>query len=670
MKRLACPWFSSLLAMALWMVLAGTQEARADGPPAADRSATPYFVVDHQAAGREGMPLERTDVEVKVAGVIADVVIRQTYRNDGTTAINARYVFPASTRAAVYGMKMTIGPRVIEARIKEREAAKQEFEQAKREGKSASLLEQDRPNVFSMNVANILPRDRIAVELRYTELLVPSDGVYELVVPTVVGPRYRSAAAATTDNAFARMFEVMPYLHQGVASQFPVAIKIALAAGMPIQTLESPSHPIKARWAAGHTSAAIELNGAAATAGDRDFVLRYRLGGDDLASGLLLYRGETENFFLMMVQPPRRPAPELIPPREYVFIVDVSGSMIGFPLDVTKRLMNDLLGRLRPTDRFNLLLFSGDSRLFAPASVPVNAQNIAAATAYFDAEHGGGGTELLPAMQQAMALPVVSEVASRSFVVITDGYIAEEPEVFDHIRKHLGRANVFAFGIGSSVNRHLIDGVAAAGQGSPFVVLSGDDASTAASRFRDYIEAPVVTQVQASYQGFDAYDIEPVALPDVFAQRPVVVFGKWRGEPKGTVSLTGVSGRGRFVNSFDVSKLAPDPANAALRYLWARTRIHELSDFSAENAHHDEIVKLGLSYNLLTRYTSFIAVHQVVRSDGRAVDVAQPVPLPVGVPEQALGMEVGDEPPLLMLALLLAMIVVRSRFRVARRGAW
>lgn len=639
-------------------------------PGSAETSAAPYFYVEGQPPGVESLPLERTDIDAKVAGVISDITIRQVYRNGGSAPINARYVFPASTRAAVYGMKMTIGARVIEARIKEREQARQEFEQAKREGKSASLLEQERPNVFSMNVANILPGDRVLVELRYTELLVPEAGRYELVVPTVVGPRYVSGAVPSGHTGAGPAYSAVPTLRQGAAPVSPVGIAVQLAAGMKIHELDSPSHRLATTWAQDHSSARVQVQGAI-DAGNRDFVLRYRLAGSELSSGLLLYPGDKENFFLMMVQPPQRPAAAQIVPREYVFVVDVSGSMTGFPLDVTKRLMRDLLGRLRPTDRFNVLLFAGDSRLFMPISAPAVPAQIDAAMAFLDAENGGGGTELLPALQRALALPAAAEAVSRSFVVVTDGFIAEEPEVFEHIRANLGRANVFAFGIGSAVNRHLIEGVAKAGQGSPFIVLSPDEAELAAARLREYVESPVLTQVAAQFQGLEVYDVEPLAIPDVFAQRPVVVFGKYRGQPKGQIQLTGVSGRGRFLNTFDVARFAPDPELGALRYLWARARIGQLSDFSAADANRAEIVKLGLEYNLLSRFTSFIAVHHQVRSDGRAAEVDQPVPLPAGVSDEALGMEVGDEPPLLVLLALVAVAAAwRGRRRVARRGAW
>jgi Ca-activated chloride channel homolog len=629
-----------------------------------DKTLSPYFEIEGGDAALESMPLESTRADVHIAGVIADVVVTQTYRNDGAKPINARYVFPASTRAAVYGMKMTIGARVIEAKIKEREAARQEYDEARRAGKTASLLEQDRPNVFSMNVANILPRDRIAVELRYTELLVPTDGVYELVYPTVVGPRYASERVDASDAHNKTV--ASPYQRAGQATGYTFGLSVDIAGGMAIQSLESPSHAIATQWAAGRAGATVALDASETSGGNRDFVLRYRLAGADIASGALLYQSKDENFFLMMVQPPHRPATELIPPREYVFILDVSGSMIGYPLDVAKALIRDLLGRLRPTDRFNVLLFSGASSLFAEQSVEASKDQLDAALRFIGAQNGGGGTELLPAIQRAMALPRHTDGVSRSFVVVTDGYIAEEPAVFDEIRNHLTEANVFAFGIGTSVNRHLIEGIARAGQGEPFVVLDPQQAGDAAAKFRAYIQQPVLTGVKVAFDGFSAYDVSPAVLPDVFAQRPVVVFGKWKGAAAGKITLTGVSGRGRFVNTVDVAKVAPEAKHGALSYLWARARISELSDFYAQDEHRNDIVELGLKYNLLTQFTSFIAVQQVVRTAGQAVDVDQPLPLPVGVSEAAVGMEEGPEPE---LTILIAMVLLGAGWQLWRRSA-
>jgi Ca-activated chloride channel family protein len=332
-----------------------------------------------------------------------------------------------------------------------------------------------------------------------------------------------------------------------------------------------------------------------------------------------------------------------------VFIVDVSGSMEGFPLDTTKKLMRELLSRLRPTDTFDVELFSGATAMYAPASVAATRKEIDSAIAWMDSSGAGGGTELLPAIQTAMKMPK-PEGTSRSFVVVTDGYIAEEPAVFDQIRDHLGEANVFSFGIGSSVNRHLMEGIAKAGQGEPFIVLDEKTGEEAAAKFRNYVEQPVLTHVAVKMDGFDAYDVEPKVIPDVFAQRPVIVFGKYRGAPAGTITLTGESGRGRFVSKLDVATAAPDASNGALAYLWARSKISELSDFYNEDKNKDAVVALGLQYNLLTKFTSFIAVEQVVRTTAGSTDVDQPIPMPAGVSDDAVGgMEQGAEPGLLIV---------------------
>ena len=603
-----------------------------------DKTLSPYFFVKGDPSV-DRLPLKDTNVEVAVSGVIADVRVTQTYRNEGTRPINASYVFPASTRAAVYAMQMKIRDEIIYAKIKEREQAKQEFEQAKKEGKSASLLEEQRPNVFAMSLANIMPGDDVAIELRYTELLVPTDGVYEFVYPTVVGPRYSSDTEtnATDQDKFVKT----PYLHQGDKPFSSLHISAHIAAGMPIQELNCPSHQITPQFANTGT-ADLTLDEADAFQGNRDFILHYRLSGSQIASGLLLYPGKDENFFLYMAQPPARVKPDDIPPREYVFVVDVSGSMEGFPLATAKQLLTDLIGGLRPTDYFNVVLFAGDSTTLSEVPLQANQENISRAVDLISQQRGSGGTELLAAMNQAMALKHQLNT-SRSVVLITDGYISAEKAVFDNIRANLTNTNVFGFGIGSGVNRYLIEGVARAGMGEPFVVENEVAAAEAAAKFRAYIESPVLTDIHLQALGFDTYDVQPLNFPDMFAQRPIILFGKYRGPVGGTFQLTGRSGSGDFVTTFDVANAQPDEENRALRYLWARSKITELSDFG-DGEPSDDVVKqvteLGLKYNLLTPYTSFIAVREkIVNPNGDADDVKQPLPMPEGVMDTAIGAE-------------------------------
>jgi Ca-activated chloride channel family protein len=345
------------------------------------------------------------------------------------------------------------------------------------------------------------------------------------------------------------------------------------------------------------------------------------------------------------VQPPENVLPEMIPPREYVFIVDVSGSMNGYPLNISKKLMTDLLNGLKPIDRFNVILFSGGSEILAEKSLPAEKENIASAVRFIEKENGSGGTELLPALKRALSLQG-TEGYSRTFIIATDGYVTIEKEVFDLVRRSLGKANFFAFGIGTGVNRYLIEGLAHAGQGEPFVITSQDEAAGSARKFRNYITNPVLTDINITFNDFEAYDLAQESYPDVFSERPVIIFGKYNGIPKGSIVVTGKSGYGDVETRIDLASIKPEISNTALRYLWAREKIRMLDDYAnlgyEEQAAEDQITALGLTYNLLTRHTSFVAIDTEVRnSEGNGTTIRQPLPLPQGVSNYAVGRCVG-----------------------------
>lgn len=632
MKQSAIVSFFTLL-LAIFLIAPGFAQEE----ESADKTLSPYFFVQSDDPEVDRLPLQSTSAEVNIAGVIADVKVTQVYKNEGNRPLEAIYVFPASTRAAVYGMTMTIAERVIIAKIKKREDAWREYDEAKQQGKSASLLEQHRPNVFQMSVANILPGDLIKVEMQYTELLVPTDKTYEFVYPTVVGPRYSNQPASTAP-ALEKWVE-NPYLHQGQAPTYDFDMKVTISTGLPIQKVYCTSHKVNVAYD-GPATGTVTIDPSDNTGGNKDFILKYQLAGKKVESGILLYEGEKENFFLLMIQPPERVKTASIPGREYVFIVDVSGSMHGFPLEISKNLLKDLIGNLRPTDTFNVLLFAGGSRMMSERSVPATPANIARAIQVIDNQQGGGGTGLLPALQRALSI-AHNEDFSRSFVIVTDGYVTVEEKAFDLIRSNLGNANMFAFGIGSSVNRHLIEGMAHAGMGEPFMITKPEEAPAKAQSFRRLIQTPVLTNINISYDRFDTYDVEPVSIPDVLADRPIVLFGKWKGKPKGAVRLTGMTGEGAYGQIIDVKKLSASDSNTALRYLWARHRIMLLSDYNNLAPNDDrigEVTNLGLTYNLLTNYTSFVAIDSEVRnSDGQTTAVKQPLLLPEGVSDYAVG---------------------------------
>jgi len=592
-----------------------------DGRPEA-----PYFHVPDGSV--DALPLKETSATVDIAGVIARVKIKQVFENRGPKPIEAVYVFPGSTRSAVHGMRMRIGDRILEAKIDKKEAARQTYEAARNAGQRASLLEQQRPNVFTMNVANLMPKDRIEVELEYSEFLVPRDSVYEFVYPTVVGPRYKAIPN--------------PYLQEGASQPFKFDLRVHLETGISLKELSSPSHELAVTYtSASGADVALAREGG----GNKDFVLRYRLAGDKIETGLLLFPGEKENFFALMLEPPRRPTQSQIPPREYIFVLDVSGSMHGFPLETAKQLMGKLLKQLRPTDTFNVVLFSGASHVMSPeGSLPASGFHVDQASQLISEQRGGGGTELLAALRNAYAIPKKQREASRTVVVVTDGYVGVEAQSYKFIREHLHEANLFAFGIGSSVNRALIEGMARAGQGEPFVVLKPEEAPQEAERLRQYIAQPVLSGIDLRFKGFDAYEVAPARQPDLLAQRPVVVFGKYRGAASGQIELSGFTGGGRHTQSVQVASSRASSAHAPLRWLWARKWVEILEDqyhLTGASEVSDAITDLGLAYTLLTPFTSFVAVDSaVVNSGGSQTRVQQPLPLPEGVSNHAVGMQI------------------------------
>jgi len=629
-----------------------------------DPPLSPYLYVPGADEGSDPIPLKHTDVSVHISGMIAEVNVEQTYQNLGSIPLEAQYIFPGSTRSAIHGMTLQVGERIIRARVKEKQKARVEYEAAREAGKTASLLEQKRPNVFQMSVANILPGDTLKVSLQYTELLVPEDQVYQFVFPTVVGPRYSDTPLAEAKPE--QQWVANPYLAEGTESPTTFSMRLDIDAGLPLEDLRCRTHKVITQYK-DETSAHMSLAPDEATSNNRDFILDYRLAGQAIHSGLLLHEGKDENFFLAMVQPPAREAITELPPRDYVFIVDVSGSMSGFPLQTAKKLMEELFDGMNEADTFNLLLFAGGSEVLSNTPLQATPQNIRKARNLLDGNGGGGSTRLLPALRRAFNL-AAPENGSRSFVVLTDGYVDVEYETFDIIRENLNRANVFAFGIGSSVNRFLIEGMARTGQGEAFIATDPEEAYTVGQRFVDMVSTPVLTDLSYEFDGFEAYDVEPAKLPDLFAQRPVVIHGKWKGEPTGSIRIHGRINHDDITQTLEVADATDEISQPALPYLWARKRIEELGDFNAlrsEDENVQAITNLGLTYNLATQYTSFIAVDETPRNTtGQLKTQKQPLPLPKGVSNLAVGsVPSTPEPRSILLALGAALVFGLALYR-------
>jgi Ca-activated chloride channel family protein len=600
----------------------------------AQKTQSPYLLVNSKKAI---IPLKSTKADVQITGTIAHVKITQVYQNLSTTPLEATYVFPLSTKAAVHNMRMKIGVRTINAKVYEKQKAKKVYDKAIKQGKRAAKLDQERPNVFQMKVGNIQQKEEVIIEIFYTEMITPKNQEYQFVFPGVVGPRF------TGENTTQEQTFNLPYTQSGSSSTFDYDINVCINSSIILQKIYSPSHDLSIHQP-DLKSAEINLSEANNNPGNRDFILNYALRGNEIQAGLLLYKGEKENFFSFMIEPPKEVITENIPPREYLFVVDVSGSMMGYPIEVTKSLMKNLLSDLTEKDSFNILLFASSSQVFKANSVLANDKNIEEAYTFLKegAKIYGGGTYLINALKRAYKLPRKHKETARTMVVITDGYVSVEKEAFHLIETNLDKANVVTFGIGNGVNRHLLEGMARVGKSESFIATGHASAFKVAKDFKAYIKSPLLTQIKLIATGIELYDIEPKTIPDVFSSRPIMVYGKWKGQPVGKITIDGYNANGAYQKHINVAQARLSKDHKALQYLWARKRIQRLDDYK-KNFREDikaEVISLGLTYNLATQYTSFVAVdNEIVNKKGKLKKVKQPLPIPAGVSNSAVGVE-------------------------------
>lgn len=592
------------------------------------------------AGEKTRLPLEHTRVRANLRGFVAEVEVTQTYQNPSDRPIEAVYVFPLPENSAVYSMRMVIGERVIEADVRKRAEARQIYEQAKREGHTAALLEQERSNIFTQSVANIEPGKAIDVVTRYAQDLTYDAGQYEFVFPMVVGPRFIPGASVPDASRI-----TPPMMGPGERTGHDISVEVTLDSGSMVGDIEAPTHAVVAQQPGDGT-----LRVALAerrSIPNRDFVLRYRVSGEKPRARLLLSEvGANGGYFSLVLHPPRLDVDALVGQRELLFVVDVSGSMHGLPLELCRRAMREALLKLRPVDTFNIMTFSGSTGRAFPAPRPANQDAVRDAFEFVDKMVAGGGTYMADAVNEALR-PDVAPGRHRYVFFLTDGYVGGDDAIFrgtkslvSSLEERGQRARVFGVGVGSSVNRGLIEGISRLGKGVSTYIGTREDPARAVNQVYRYIDRAVLTEVRPDLADAGASEMYPAAIPDLFASHPVILHGRYRKVPEGRVVVRGKVGGNAIEIPVEVWRDAGAGAGVLGR-LWARAKVASLEEeLWAKGAAEAEkgITDLGLSFHLVTRYTSLIAVDWSRKTgDGNPETIVQPVDRPEGV-----GPEVGD----------------------------
>lgn len=581
--------------------------------------------------------LERTHFDVRVTGPVARVTVTQHWNNPNDRAIDGLYIFPLPHDAAVSDLRIEIGERVIRSDIKRRAEAREIYERARQEGRLAGLLDQERPNVFAQRIANLMPGAAIRVVITYEHAVAIERGRGELVVPTVVGPRFVPAHQGDPG-------EILPPIdlrHQRDRRQ-TLSLEALIDTGVPLASIGSPSHPL-AIEREGSSRARLTLAPSLGEALDRDVRIAFTAAGSHAQVGALSWR-DTERSkhgaFTLMLAPPLDPDASEITPRELYFVLDCSGSMHGEPLRAARDVVRHTLARMHPRDTFTIQRFSERASSLSSEPLANTPENIRRAIDYLDGLRGEGGTHMIEGVRAALA-GQRDEGRLRVVAFLTDGYIGNEREILAEVKKLLGSARIFSFGVGSSVNRYLLESLAEEGRGDALFQSPRESPMAIVDDFVRRIDGPVLTDVRLSFEDLDVQDIEPGVLPDLFAGQPLVVHGRYAKPGTGVVIVEGRQA-GRLVTKRQVVTLLDEaPENEALARLWARARIHRLEREQHQGKRTDvteRVIALALEHRLATEHTSFVAVDSEISNlGGNRTQLSVPVELPEGVEESAIG---------------------------------
>jgi Ca-activated chloride channel family protein len=655
-------------------------------------SATPDVGGTIEAIAADGkkinFPLLKSEMLANIKGDLVTVTVKQTFTNPSDKPLHATYLFPLNQNAAVHEMVMEVGDERVQAKIKRIEEAKATFEQAKQEGKAASLLIEHRPNMFTQDIANLMPNLPVQVTLTYIQTLPKVDGQYELVLPLIVGPRYQPAGAGVPPTPAAEVnsktklgqweVEKLPAYPEVAGLNSPaiidkdrVSITVDLDAGLPITELSSKTHAISEEKVS-PTQRMIHL-AEGKTIDNKDFVLRYRLSGSTTQAGLLAHQDERGGFFSLQLEPPALPAVKDIAAREMVFVLDTSGSMDGEPVAASKQFMLHALHNLHPNDYFRIIHFSNNAEEFTAEPVAATPENIKLGLSYVESLKADGGTNAPNAINQAFGKPAKDNTL-RIVVFLTDGYIGNESEVLSMIAEKIGSARIYALGVGTSVNRFLLEEMAQQGRGSARFIDPTEKADDVAIQLAGKLESPVLTDISIDWGDLTVSDTTPAKIPDLFAGGAMRIQGKYAQSGQHTIKVNGlVNGRKAQLPITVTLPASSDDKNNPIPVIWARSQIsdamrqintpsHLRTGAIADNVLKDKVTELGLNFALTTQWTSFVAVSEkIVNAHPEQAEHSNvPLPMVKGVTAKAYGENTPASAPAAVTATAQPMMLAQN----------
>jgi len=564
-------------------------------------------------------PQLNTEVAIEINGLLARVTVSQTFTNPSAQWQEGLYVFPLPETAAVDHLRMKVGERIIEGDIKAKKQAREIYQQAKNEGKQASIVEQQRPNMFTTSVANIPPKDSITVVIEYQQMVSQDGNEFSLRFPMAITPRYipgtpianrheishfnGSGWAVNTDQVADASHITPPVLVTESATSNQVTLSILLAAGFDLAQVNSAYHQVEEELVNDSTRKIRLMDNVPA---NRDFELVWQASDQQAPQAALFKQHKNgEDYVMLMLTPPNKLNIESIS-RELIFIIDTSGSMDGTSIKQAKAALQYGLSQLRPQDSFNIIRFSDDvASLFRQAQL-ASRVNLHTAYDYVAGLRADGGTEMAPALKLALHAEQYTE-GLRQVVFLTDGSVGNEDELFTIIEQDLGKSRLFTVGIGSAPNSHFMQRAAQFGRGSHSYIGSEDEVRQKMQTLFNKLSHPVLTDLKLELEDSSGVEIWPKTVADLYLGEPLLLTLK-AATLADEIVINGVYGNQPWQKKV---MLQGGGQSQAVSVLWARRKISALMDEYRRSNSDDskaEIVEIALKHHLVSKFTSLVAV--------------------------------------------------------------
>ena len=603
-----------------------------------DLAAGMLVVKDDTPGYYREIPKLDTDVNIRIDGMAVTATIDQVYTNTSSKPIEAIYVFPLPETAAINDMQIIIGDRYIQSVVKERAEAKKTYEKAKKDGKRAALTEQERPNIFTNSIANILPGDTIIVRLKYVDVVQYKHGRFTFRFPTVVGPRFISGNSVTGYSGKGWSFDTdlvpdasritPPVLPENKRTGNNITFTIELNPGLETDQIESPSHNIDITDIVKGEKQITLLN--TSDIPNRDFILNYTAKtGNVPEAALFSAKKGDENYFMLMTVPPNVAEPDILP-KEIIFLMDISGSMDGESIRQAKQGLKTAISILNKEDYFNIITFNDNWNYFEPYPILATGYNKIRANNFISKQDASGGTVALPAIEAGYHMAGRHDVVSMIFF-LTDGDVGNEDELLRTIKYGSTEQKIrfFPVGIGSAPNSYLLRKASEYGKGAFTYISSTDMVESKMTELFMSVNQPILTEVSLFINGDN--DIYPKHIPDLFQGHPLVIFGKLKDDVT-SVTLSGKTSQG-FVSvdlPLDLENAAVEPA---IPTLWARKKISGMMDSYrlGDKSVKQDVIDIAIEHSLLTKFTSFVAVEDKIANYTKELaTIAIPTDLPKG----------------------------------------